>query len=914
MKRLFILLAFYVLIGTAAAFEDDFQNHPGNDYSDMWTSTLPDSSTATILNYPVAYSQSKSLELKAKAHLGDHATLLMKYPSTSSYWSFVCRYVSPATGAAKFVKVNYYDSSAALLGSYVIYRKNSAPNIDYIGCTGNTLVELVISGGFLYIYQNGTLQANLGVIAETPTYLEFDTEVWDIGQEMMITFDDVSTSGIVGTNDEFTELNSDFQTTYSIYAKYANPTSTYQQKVRAFSNGSIINTTTLTNYSGFTVYDRLTIFGTNYGYYQIYTTKDGILEASHNILYAPSTTPGSISLDYDDYAIGDDMVATYSLVTPDYGTYDYSAYIVQLSDFSIVASQSITSDSGTKTFDTSEYTEDTYFVFLSRTTGGTQQDFAFDFADVNDAVNLEGTTYNAESGVALGNVSINNSQGATWFNTTSNSSTGAYSLSGLQVDAAINFNASLASYTHTNWTYTPEAGGTEILDLYLIPTAPTFSGTAILGLVGSYPYHQAINGATVNIWNATWSDTDTSSATGYYIFNGLANDSTYTMNATMSGYNSASNINVTVTNGSFVVQNFVLVPAYTLTVTATDSSTGAYITGFTACISGTCQTTTNGSTSFNLDYDLYTVTVSADNYYSSSENVLLDEDKSVTLELTPFYTSDAIPPFAYEKFIVRSLFDEPFSGVTISVYNGSSSTADFTGTTDSMGAAVFKLYKDTYYRIELTGGGLSSDLTYYIYAKEETFLITVVSGFPTGGDLYDDISINLTTSTFNATYSNLSLIYNDTRSSSSSVNFYARNTTTNSTCTVMSSSNTAFLNCTVPATGTYIFGMNATSSLYGFIKSDMVINFNAHNTSAPLVPAQSISSTLLNWASIMIIAFVGSLFSIKNKKHGAVIVPGMAFLFVWFGWLQTSILLVSVAFIIGVLIYMRESESKVVYS
>ena len=282
--------------------------------------------------------------------------------------------------------------------------------------------------------------------------------------------------------------------------------------------------------------------------------------------------------------------------------------------------------------------------------------------------------------------------------------------------------------------------------------------------------------------------------------------------------------------------------------------------------------------------------------------------------LMKIYISSYVPNFVFERFIVRNLFDTPYPGVTITVYKGDDLTASFTGMTDSIGQAVFQLIKDQKYRITLSGGGISGTLTFTVYGKEEDYIIRIAGGFPTGGNRYTDINATLTSSTVNATHSNLSLIYRDNRSSTTAINFYATNLSTNSTCTQSSTSQNVTLSCTVLASGTYQFGFNATSSIYGFFQQDRIINFGAGKPASPSLAVPGVSSTYLHWISIMLIVLTASLFSVKTVKYGAVVIPSVAMIFWAVGWLQISFLLVSTALVIGVLVYSRMSETKVVYS
>jgi hypothetical protein len=262
-------------------------------------------------------------------------------------------------------------------------------------------------------------------------------------------------------------------------------------------------------------------------------------------------------------------------------------------------------------------------------------------------------------------------------------------------------------------------------------------------------------------------------------------------------------------------------------------------------------------------------------------------------------------------FTLRNLFDASFSGVTATVYKGDELTATETGITDSSGSVTFMLNKDQKYRVVFSGGGMDT-LTFYAYGSSTNYRILVVSGFPTGGNRNEDISANLTVTTINATHSNLSLIYKDNRSSTTAINFYATNLTTGQTCTQTSTSQDTTLSCAVLALGTYRFGFNATSSIFGFFQQDKTINFGAGTqTNNPL--AGKVDSTLLHWGCIMLLVFVAAMFSVQTVKFGAVIVPAMALVFWSLGWMQVNFIFVATSMCIGVMVYLRSSEHKVEY-
>jgi hypothetical protein len=313
-------------------------------------------------------------------------------------------------------------------------------------------------------------------------------------------------------------------------------------------------------------------------------------------------------------------------------------------------------------------------------------------------------------------------------------------------------------------------------------------------------------------------------------------------------------------------------------------------------------------------YSLYAIKQGYDNSQVFAVLPIFNATTTVNLPMR-IYISPYVPNFVFEKFIVRTLFDDPYQGVTVNIFVGSGLSPAFTGTTDSMGQAVFQLVKDTYYRIELTGGGLPSTITEYFYAKEEAYYITIAGGFPDGGDKFEDINATLFVTEINATHANLSLYYSDNSSTTSIIYFYARYyiNGTNACANQSSATYPVTLNCTVlMSNNTYLFGWNSTSSQYGVSQGVDVVDFKANNVNAQVPGLQEkMGADMLNWLSIIGLIFIAGIFSAKSVKFAAVVVPFAATIMYWIGTLQVSALLVHSALILGILVYIRMNEQKV---
>ena len=69
---------------------------------------------------------------------------------------------------------------------------------------------------------------------------------------------------------------------------------------------------------------------------------------------------------------------------------------------------------------------------------------------------------------------------------------------------------------------------------------------------------------------------------------------------------------------------------------------------------------------------------------------------------------------------------------------------------------------------------------------------------------------------------------------------------------------------------------------------------------------------MLNWLSIIGLIFIGGLFSWRSVKFGVVVVPLLATVLYWLGALIVSGAIVHMALVLGILAYIRMSESNVV--
>ena len=631
------------------------------------------------------------------------------------------------------------------------------------------LYEFQVMGTQIYLIHNGTDQGpilawnaeNIGYVGirASATGCSYGTS------HLRIWLDDISTSGdVVGINadrspDSYnthyftrTELDFDDQPDYEVNVSYTfntlttNPTAAqYQMKIQKVLDSSITNTTTIkdagTAWSndmlpfGTIEYNRTDIFGDNYGLYLAYTTKDGTILATDYIYWMNMNIPGNsyVVVDLPTYPAGAQISPSYFI--DNINLLEYKYYIKTLSLFGtqMDISSDLVVDTGTVEVDTTGYDVTSYWCILVRESRAdcSAVEMASDLFAITNTISAEGIVYDAESGSPLGDSKVALYQNSLWYNTTTNSTTGEYNLSDLTTDIDITVYAEHTGYTHESFTFTPLVAGIISLDIYMIPDTPSYTGTAIGGLALYAPYHQALNGATVNLWNSSWSDDTASSATGYYLFDNIVNGS-FTGNATMPGYSATTNEDIVTASGDYTQQNYLLQPLNTLTVKAKDASTHATIMTYSVVFDGgVTYVTTDGFVNITTGIGIYKVEVSVDGYYVGIDYATVVSDTEITLYLVPVDDSgDGIYyPSHYVSFIVQSITGTPYANVIASVYNAASSsgTAIYSDVTGSDGVVGFELNETTLYRITFVDVAQGIDEEFTLYPIDTEYVVIVSS-------------------------------------------------------------------------------------------------------------------------------------------------------------------------------------------
>jgi len=654
---------------------------------------------------------------------------------------------------------------------------------------------------------------------------------------------------------------------------------------------------------------------------------------------------GTISFDADSYVSM--QTATVSHNIPIFNIQDYT-YRGQIIDIygTEKTSWPITSQSGTHSVDLTDYSSGTYFLLLRATNRETGEEYVFDVdrAEVNEEIWVTGKAYDAETGSPLAGVTVGIGQ----FGTTTSNVTladGSYAtVKGLYADNPITVNASKTGYTHNNFSFTPLGNGLKTINLYLIPSPPNFTGAAAIGgLVYDVPYRQAVGGATVTIANGTWSNTTiANSSTGYYIFNDLAANESYTVSSALTGYQPSKEYNATTQNETFVRQDIEMSGLYTLTLELRDATDHSLITtSMTVEADGAANVTTNGQTTFhNLEYGIVTVTVSGnDDYYGVSENILVEKDTLKTIYLTRKTEST---PFAYPphnvRFMVRSAFGAPIEGVTVEATGYETTMGSFSwlfdllgidygktqvhnqtmnGTTGSDGGIDFMMVEAIKYRVTFYKAG-EVDTTWEGFPKDEYYTIWVSTTGPSewfehGVNPLEAVNFTVTGTTATEDEATITVYYNDTLKNTTNAAVYLSQTFTNGTEILVNQylgGAAATWNHTFTLDGdhrgeSYLVHLRAQHGTLGNITRDYGVYFKP----API--SFGLPEDLLLYGAMAVMIFTALFFGQSSVGAGCIVFAFEGWLFYWIGWLQdlgseyavgTALIIISVvAFLVNVM-------------
>ncbi|MCK5226115.1 MAG: carboxypeptidase regulatory-like domain-containing protein, partial [Planctomycetes bacterium] len=898
-KLLIVAVLLLFSVGGACAAEDTVERYTV-DYTDYWT-VGGVKGDAAVVQMPTLYPTSNTLRFDHVTTVGGTAWITFNELISPDYIRFTVRDITtynnnPAAFYQQYV--SYYDSDGVLIFESVLLRDQFWDNKE------NDTFELIKIGNDIHLYINGVQNTTIGSTTEDEIYFEFNYHPTNTKLTSLY-FDDFATSSVLGMDEHWTQTSTYIDVSYGVQSMFSFPSSTYTVESKQVSTGTVIDTTTIPSNqgagdkpAGFVRWNRNEIYGTNWGLYHVQLFRDTTKLAETTFTYFDSTISGSVSFDQDSYSQGQTANIAYTISSPDFSTYTYYLKTMDVTG-TVEDTYTLTAASGTKSPSLTDYDSGIYYAILSRTNKatGVNEEFAYDYASVTETVYVVGNVTEAVSGLKMPNASIQYLQGVTYYNTTS-ADDGSYNVSDLSVSVSTTITANATyindanfgtnNYSLSSFSFTPLAAEIYNIDLILFDVNHTYNNASVYGLVHDNIYNQPIYNSTVNIYNDTWSDSTTSTATGYYVFNGLLRNGTYNVNATANGYTDSINYEINTTTSNATRQDIPLSTLYTVTIKATDATTTAYLSDFTATLDGVEGTAVNGTVTFNnIEYGLHAISAIADDYYPSATTPLIDEDTEVILDLTRLQSEYYAPHQV--KFIVKSWYGTKYSGVATVVYIGDEASGDsyLTGTTGTDGAVVFELSEDVQYTITFIDATQSINEDRTLYPVEDKYSVIVFGAnlIPDTPDT-NNILFGCYGASINLTHGYINVSFNDTSVTTTLAELWINDT---------DMTNLYYFNTTDDAKSwsQVVTGGNAS----------YVIVFKLTNTelSEPLIITRYIQfddAVRVNlgldegWKyqliAVVIISVIALLGSALNAEKMAVITVLVGWLMVFFGWLQAG--------------------------
>ena len=848
------------------------------------------------------------------------------------------------------------------------------------------VIRVYESGQYKYkAYINGQLHGTVVAPGTTPYWMRFyaanyvDAYMLTVGEdeERNLVLTHPSTYFIAKDflNPAFSGLYSSVDHavwTDRFYARYISDTSAKNITIKNKATGATVYSHATTGYSGLYQFNITEIFfnsGVPYGVYTV--AMDGSTQ-SQDIPYMGIVTSGT-SVEWDKTTYGEETATMTFSISEGYWIPETYTYRLAVLDENLdekigwnIGSRPVGATQ-TLAFTPEIYEDGTYYCTITATdiSSGEEVLMTYDACTLDipgsGDVTVSGITYIATNSTPIGGANVSATQLGVGHYNTSTVTTGAYIITDLITDWAIGVNASLSGYESYNVYFTPISTGTFNVNVALVPTGgpqpgawydvtggmmtvdsasnvatdywnATLNGTSVGGLIYEAPYWSVSSGALVTLSNGTWSDTDLTTAGGWYQFDNLT-PSQYNISVSKSGYATCTGT-VTPLENYFTRKDAYLEIEYTLTVNAKDLSSLGLITGDAVTISlstGQSNTTTTGSVTFTgLSYNVYDIVASCDGYYAGYSTIILDDDMTVDVYLQSMDDMSG-PASNYVPHPVRftyvDAYGNPITGATVtanaqestnpwgwlsSVFGFNTNLTDInttlTGTTGHDGTLSFLMVETVQYRVHCTKPSSGIDHTVDIYPKESEYFIRIgslplVESYPT-------YSLNATTVGGNVVlFGN----YTDTSGSSSGVRFIVRNSTGsevyNTSVTLTGGVGSAYYSVNNTKGTQLTFGITSEHTTQGHIEKWIDITLKG---AGRLIDFGSGWTDFMYLAmSIAGIFLVAGCFGEIDVKLGAIFIPMTAGIFWYIGWMGDVYgPLITIAGVLGVLYYMRSKAKE----
>jgi len=565
------------------------------------------------------------------------------------------------------------------------------------------------------------------------------------------------------------------------------------------------------------------------------------------------------------------------------------------------------------------------------------------YITVSDVENvaLWGYVIDAFTNSTVSSASVAMKQGSTWHNVTSNT-TGGYSF-GDEFYTGISINASANKTGYDPWPvlFTIWSSGIYQVDLYVIPEFDddvNETDAWIGGFVYDDLWYQGVAGATVNIWNDTWSDTNITNGAGFYLFTNLTN-TTYNFNATALSFDNSLDYNTTAVYGNFTQLDIPITPNYQIDLTFKDENTHANIYQNVTVVfeysNGTTISETNTTSatwsSGLIDYGMYNLTASSVGYYPSEVEISLYSNITDIVYLTPIEdfsgaNTNYVPHPV--RFTYVDAYGNPITGATVTATAlessnpwswlegvfGYRSTVDIEGTvlsgnTGSDGTISFLMVETVQYRVHCVKTTAGINHTVDIYPKESEYFIRI-GALPSVGSDYPTYSLNATIAGTNVIlFGN----YTDTSGHTTSARFIVTNSSGsevyNTSITLTGGVGSAYYAVNNTKGDQYTFGLVAEHSTQGTIEKWIDITLKG---SGRLIDfGEGWTDFMYLVMSVACIFLVAGCFGEMDVRLGAFFIPLMGGVFWWIGWMpETYGALISIAGFLGGIYYLRSKAGE----
>lgn len=673
-----------------------------------------------------------------------------------------------------------------------------------------------------------------------------------------------------------------------------------------------------------------------------------------NVYSCETNSEKHIEFDRSIYSISDTAIVTTSIPDVFWNTltHTYSAHIYRSTDLATpIKSWAVSTQDQVENVDMSDLGAGTYYAYLYMHQNSPSVSYLLDSdsATSYSAFILSGYTYDGPAGTILEGTSITATVAGTPYTNTS-LETGYYEFDPMSIGTAISILATKTRYTNYSESITPLAAVRVVKNISLVPDDIgeywTFAdnGTACGGFVFVAPYNATATGANVTLSNGTWSSSQIMGPEGWYFFDKLSEE-TYDFDATLTPYIPISS-NVTTVADNFTRKDFVFGEGtYDLTVYVLDSVTGGLMTtNATITINDGAggiesQTVSNGTALFENLYGSYTLTVSSTGYTTSTRTVLMDEDKYVAVTLSVASESGGSSTYYNPhqvKFVIQDNYGRGLADTTVTVTPTTSTldtitnwlttllglpsdtgidTTALSGTTDTNGAVTFVMVEDIRYQVDCVNVGQGVDETYYIYPKDDAYVIIVstTDSFSHNRTMISDgITWTFTNTTINETHELLMFNYYDPTGETTNVSFWVRtHASPLSTCHQEYCSNpnscSATYTCSAYNGQEYYCGATCQHGYYGEFEATQIYHYQK------LVDL-GIDSAYYPYIAVAFLIVIAAIFSVISVKFGAVLIPIFGFMFYYMKWLPfdyRGVALLTILLVIGIFAYIRKQEDKV---